>query len=86
MDGLDQQVQIAKLLFIGGLVSSPAQGTYALSRGKVYIERWNIGVGEATLPRWVLRGVTITVGDRSMQISDCGFKIKRDVAPAQLHR
>lgn len=84
MQGLDEHVQIAKLLFIGGLVSSPAQGTYAITRGNVYIERWNIGVGEATLPRWVLRGVTITVGDRSMRISDCGYKVKRDDR-AQLH-
>lgn len=75
---LHQQVNIAKLLFVGGLVKSPAAGISAISHGAVYIERWNIGVAESTLPRWVLRGVRITVGDKTMQISDCGYRIKRD--------
>lgn len=83
---LDEQVNIPKLIFIGGLVKSPAAGINALCKGEVYIERWNIGVAEATLPRWVLRGVTITVRDNSIHISECGFKVKRvGDQSAQLH-
>lgn len=75
---LDQMVNIPELLTIGGLVRNRQAGIYAVSRGQVRIEKWTIGVSEVTLPRWVLRGVTITVGQNSMCISECGYKIKRN--------
>jgi hypothetical protein len=74
---LDQMVNIPELLARGGLVRSKQAGIYAVSRGQVRIEKWTIGVSEVTLPRWVLRGVTITVGQNSIHISECGYKIKR---------
>lgn len=75
---LDQMVNIPQLLVAGGLVRNKQAGIYAVSRGKVQIEKWTIGVPEVTLPRWVLRGVTITVGDKSIRISECGYKIKSE--------
>lgn len=74
---LDEMVNIPRLLVIGGLARNQQAGVYAVSRGHVKIEKWTIGVPEVTLPRWVLRGVTITVGDKSMRISEDGYKIKR---------
>lgn len=73
-----EQVSIAKLLFLGGLVETVAKGSSAIAKGKVYAERWNLSVAECTLPRWVLRGVTLTIGERSMRISDDGSKIVRE--------
>lgn len=72
----NEQVSIPKLLFVGGLVETIAKGQSAIAHGNVYIERWNISIAETTLPRWVLRGVTITVRDRSIQISADGTKIR----------
>lgn len=72
-----EQVSIAKLLFAGGLVDTVAKGHSAIAKGNVYVERWNIGVAESTLPRWVLRGVTLTVGERSIRISDDASSIIR---------
>lgn len=74
---LDQMVDIPTLLATGGLVRDRRAGISAVSHGSVVIHKWTIGVSEVTLPRWVLRGVTITVGDKSMRISDCGYKILR---------
>jgi hypothetical protein len=73
---LDQMVNIPELLVIGGLVRNKQAGTYAVSRGAVRIEKWTIGVSEVTLPRWVLRGVT--VNGRTMRISEDGYKILRN--------
>lgn len=73
-----EQVSIAKLLFVGGVVESVAKGQSALVKGKVYVERWNLTVAESTLPRWVLRGVTITTGERSLRISEDGSAIVRE--------
>jgi hypothetical protein len=75
---LNQQVDIAKLLFVGGLVETIPKGRTAISHGRVYVQEWCISIGESTLPRWVLRGVTITCGRKSMQISDDGMKIIRN--------
>ena len=75
---LNEQVNIAKLLFVGGLVKSVAEGQAALAKGKVYVQEWNISVAESTLPRWVLRGVSIRVDERSMCISEDGMKIRRE--------
>ena len=76
-----EQVSIAKLLFVGGLVDTVAKGQAAVAHGRVLIEQWNIGIPESTLPRWVLRGVTITCGARSMRISEDGGAILRDRHP-----
>lgn len=81
---LHEQVRIPELLFIGGLVHSPAAGQSAVAKGNVFIEQWNIGIAEVTLPRWVLRGVVIRVGDKSMRISDDGAKIMRDAPNSTL--
>lgn len=74
---LDEMVNIADLLAKAGLATSRLGGQRAIAAGKVYIERWNIGLTECVLPRWVLRGVTITVGDKSVTVSDCGYKLQR---------
>lgn len=74
---LHEHVYIARLLILGGLAQTEGQALGLIHRGQVMIERWTIGIAEATLPRWVLRGVTITVGDRSIRISDDGSKILR---------
>lgn len=75
---LDEMVNIGKLLFIGGLVNTPERGNRAVCSGSVYIQEWNIGLPEQTLPRWVLRGTTIRVGERSIRISEDGFRIVRN--------
>lgn len=74
---LDQMVDIPTLLAAGGLVRNRQAGVNAVAKGAVKIQKWTIGVPEVTLPRWVLRGVTITVGAKSMCITDCGYKIRR---------
>jgi ligand-binding sensor protein len=80
---LDQMVSIPELLYRAGMASSRLGGQRAIAAGKVYIERWNIGLTETTLPRWVLRGVTITCGDKSVQVSDCGQSLRR-ATPTEL--
>lgn len=78
---LHEMVNIPDLLFVGGLVNSPDAGRSAVAKGNVKIERWTIGIAEITLPRWVLRGVVVTVGARAMRISDDGFRIQRGFTP-----
>jgi hypothetical protein len=79
--GLHEEVSIPDLLFIGGLVASPAAGRNAVAKGNVQIERWTIGIANVSLPRWVLRGVVITVGKKSMKISDDGLRVLRGYSP-----
>jgi hypothetical protein len=74
---LDEMVNIADLLHKSGLATSSVGGLRAIGAGKVYIERWNIGLTENVLPRWVLRGVTIRCGDKSIRVSDDGYKLRR---------
>ena len=74
---LHQEVQVARLLALGGLVADAAAGHAAIARGQVKIEQWTIGVSHASLPRWILRGVSISKGDRSIEISDDGCRIVR---------
>lgn len=78
---LHEQVNIAKLLFAGGLVRTVAEGTAAIVHGRVRIEQWTLSIAEATLPRWTLRAVTIHVADRSLRVSGDGFRLKRVEAP-----
>jgi hypothetical protein len=78
---LDEMVDIPTLLHKGGLVASRYAGQMAVAHGQVCVERWCIGVPEVTLPRWVLRGVTISIGERSMRISECGYRIQRRSIP-----
>lgn len=79
-----ERVQIAKLLFVGGLVETIAKGQSAIAHGNVYVEQWNIGIAESRLPRWVLCGTTITVSGRSMRISEDGSKILRSTLQTHL--
>jgi hypothetical protein len=74
---LDEMVSIPELPCKAGMATSRLGGQRAIAAGKVYIERWNIGLTETVLPRWVLRGVTITVGDKSVCVSSCGYKLRR---------
>jgi hypothetical protein len=74
---LDEMVSIPALLHKAGMATSRLGGQRAIAAGKVHIERWNIGLTETVLPRWVLRGVTITCGDKSIRVSDCGYKVRR---------
>lgn len=78
--GLHEEVSIPHLLVIGGLVVSPAAGRNAVAKGNVKIEHWTIGIGNVSLPRWVLRGVVITVGKKSMRISDDGLRVQREAS------
>lgn len=75
---LHQEVSVADILVLGGLVDNPASAWAAITHGKVRIEQWTISLHEGTLPRWALRGVVITIGERSLQISDDGTKILRE--------
>lgn len=68
---------MAKLLVLGGLAEHEARGWAMICHGQVRIEEWTIGIGEGTLPRWVLRGVTISSGERSMWISEDGAHVVR---------
>jgi hypothetical protein len=79
--GLHEEVSIPRLLVIGGLVASTAAGRNAVAKGNVQIERWTIGIANVDLPRWVLRGVVITVGKKSMRISDDGLRVQRGYTP-----
>lgn len=75
---LHQEVSIAELLVLGGLVTDETAAWAAVVHGKVQVEQWTIGLHEGTLPRWVLRGVVISIGERSLRISDDGTKILRE--------
>lgn len=75
---LDEMVHIPELLVKAGLTPSVQVGRRAVIHGDCYVERWNIGISEINLPRWVLRGVEVRVGDKSARISECGYKILRD--------
>lgn len=76
-------VSVPRLLVLGGLARTVEEGWSAIRHGQVSIEQWCIGLAEGTLPRWVLRGVTVTRSGRSMQVSEDGTKIL-GIAEAQL--
>lgn len=77
-------VNIGVLLTKAGLTESASQAHRAIHAGKVAINNWTIGHGQYELPRWVLRGVTLSVDDRSVQISDDGGWIVRGLVQEAL--
>lgn len=72
---LHEEVSICGLLQLAGLVRDEDAGWRAIAHGNVKIEQWTISLHEGTLPRWILRGVTISIGERSMTISQDGTRI-----------
>jgi hypothetical protein len=75
LDRPHENVDIGRLIFVAGFAKSPVHGRTQIMHGKVKIEQWTIGISENYLPRWILRGVRITVGAESFDISEDGTKV-----------
>lgn len=72
------EVDIPALLVKAGLATSHSSARSAIIHGRVKIEQWTIGIGQMSLPRWVLRDVTLSCGSKWARVSEDGLRVQRE--------